>query len=193
VHYERYIPFGQDRLIPVWVATLALRQKSRTVHFNSAAEILEFFQLAKDGRYYRCMVHGFQRVFTSTIFFGTDEQPTGSRLIDWARFHFFDSIHLWFTDNDTSASVHSGDRSNTITLSEAFYSEIDQHRVPMEREVVIGLANSPGVLDFYIWIAWRSWVLRSGRTCVPLFSPGGLKEQTGLPDSSREPFSPPQD
>jgi hypothetical protein len=39
--------------------------------------------------------------------------------------------------------------------SEAFYSEIDRHRVPMEREVVIALANSPGVLDFYLWIAGR--------------------------------------
>jgi hypothetical protein len=45
---------------------------------------------------------------------------------------------------------------NTITLSEAFYSEIDRHRVPMEREVVIAVANSPGVLDFYVWIAWKS-------------------------------------
>jgi hypothetical protein len=141
--------------------------------------MLEFFRLAKDGRYYRRMVQGFQRIFTSTIFFGTDEQPTASRLVDWARFHFFDSIHLWFSDDDKFSSVPPSEHSNTITLSEAFYSEIDQHRVPMEREVVIGLANSPGVLDFYIWIAWRSWVLKSGRTYVPLFSPGGLKEQLG--------------
>src|SRR5439155_12920495 len=29
------LPFGQDRLIPVWVATLAVLQGSRTVHFDS--------------------------------------------------------------------------------------------------------------------------------------------------------------
>jgi hypothetical protein len=44
------------------VATLALRQKSRTIHFDSAAQILGFFRLAKDGRYYRRMVQGFQRI-----------------------------------------------------------------------------------------------------------------------------------
>ena len=109
----------------------------------------------------------------------TGDQPGASRLIDWARFHFFDEIHLWFTENGTSPSIPTEDRSNTITLSEAFYTEIDQHRIPMEREVVSALSNSPGVLDFYIWIAWKSWVLKSGTTRVPLFSPGGLKEQLG--------------
>jgi hypothetical protein len=64
------LPFGQDRLIPIWVATLALRQKSRTVHFDRAAQMLEFFRLAKDGRYYRRMVQGFQHISASIIFSG---------------------------------------------------------------------------------------------------------------------------
>jgi hypothetical protein len=72
------------------VATLALRQNSRTVHFESAGQMFEFFRLAKDGRYYRRMVPGFQRVFASTIFFGPEDQHESSRLIDWAHFHLFD-------------------------------------------------------------------------------------------------------
>src|SRR6266567_7847006 len=70
VHYERYVPFGQDRLIPIWVATLALRQKSRDVHFNTAARMLDFFRLPKDGPHYRRMGEGFKRIFAATIFFG---------------------------------------------------------------------------------------------------------------------------
>jgi hypothetical protein len=171
-HPDYGLPFGQDRLIPIWVATLALRQKSRTVRFDSAAQMLDFFRLPKDGRYYRRIVQGFQRIFASTIFFGTEDQPNSNRLIDWARFHFFDHLHLWFTDD-------AGDHSNTITLSEAFYSEIDRHRVPMEREVVIALASSPGVLDFYVWIAWKSWVVKAGEVRISLFSPGGLRDQLG--------------
>jgi len=31
VHYEASVPYGQDRLIPIWIATLALRQRSRIV------------------------------------------------------------------------------------------------------------------------------------------------------------------
>ena len=49
----------------------------------------------------------------------------------------------------------------------------------MEREVVIALANSPGVLDFYVWLAWKSWVLKTGKALIPLFAPGGLREQLG--------------
>jgi Plasmid encoded RepA protein len=173
------LPFGQDRLIPIWVATLALRQKNRTVHFRSAPQILDFFRLPKDGRYYRRIAQGFQRIFAATIFFGTEDQPAGNHLIDWARFHFFDQIHLWFTEGKSFGSDSACHDRNAITLSEAFYSEIDQHRLPIEREVVIALANSPGVLDFYVWIAWKSWVLRGGKISIPSFAPGGLREQLG--------------
>jgi len=59
-HPDFGLPFGQHRLIPIWIAPLALRQKSRTVHFESAAQMLEFFRLPKDGRYYR-------RIFPAVI------------------------------------------------------------------------------------------------------------------------------
>lgn len=145
------LPFGQDRLIPIWVATLAVKQKSRTVHFESAAQMLDFFCFSKDGRHYRRIVQAFQRVFAATIFFGTDDQSKGSRLADWARFHFFDEIHLWFHDHDQPVPVHDA-AENTITLSDAFYREIDAHRIPVEREVVAAMAHAPGILDFYVWL-----------------------------------------
>src|SRR5215472_5388651 len=49
----------------------------------------------------------------------------------------------------------------------------------MEREVVVALANSPGVVDFYVWLAWKSWVLKTGKALIPLFAPGGLRDQLG--------------
>jgi hypothetical protein len=48
-HPEFGLPFGQDRLIPIWVAALALQQKGRTVGFESASEMLSFFGLSSDG------------------------------------------------------------------------------------------------------------------------------------------------
>src|SRR5215469_13304291 len=61
------LPYGQDRLIPIWIATLALQQKSRVGRFEAAAQILDFFHLGKDGRHYRRIVEGFQRLFAATI------------------------------------------------------------------------------------------------------------------------------
>ena len=68
------LPFGQDRLIPIWVATLALQQKSRVVQFGSAAQMLGFFKLSRDSDHYRRIVQGFQRLFAATIFFGTEDR-----------------------------------------------------------------------------------------------------------------------
>src|SRR6516165_5950275 len=120
VHYETSVPFGQDRLIPIWVATLALRQRSRTVRFNTAAEMLDFFRLFKDGKRYNRIMEGFQRIFAATIFFGTTDQPRAKLLLDWARFHFFDRLHLWFYRNEP-ATVSAPNAENLMVLSEAFY------------------------------------------------------------------------
>jgi len=95
-HPDFGLKYGQDRLIPIWVATLVLQQKNRTIHFTSVAQMLDFFRLPNDGPHYRRMVGGFQRIFAATIFFGTDEKPNGARLIDFSRFHFFDRMRLWF-------------------------------------------------------------------------------------------------
>ncbi len=184
-HPDFGLPFGQDRLIPIWVATLALRQKSRELHFESAAQMLDFFHLPKDGPHYRRLVEGFKRLFGATIFFGTQEQPNSAPVIDWSRFHFFDGMNLWFnTAENELGAVHRHD--NVITISEAFYREIDAHRIPVEREVAAALAHAPGVLDFYIWLVWKSWTIRAVSTRIPLSGPGSLKEQLGVADYPME-------
>jgi hypothetical protein len=55
---------------------LALRQKSRQFHFDSAAQMLDF------GSGYRCFVGGFVRLFGATIFFGTEDQRQSAPFID---------------------------------------------------------------------------------------------------------------
>jgi hypothetical protein len=183
-HPEFGLPFGQDRLIPIWVATLAVQQKSRIVHFESAAQMLDFFRLSKDGRHYRRIVQGFHRIFAATIFFGTEDQPNRSRLIDRARFHFFDRMRLWFNNHEPEQSVNDEAYENVIRLSEAFYQEIDQHGIPVEREVIAALAHAPGMLDFYMWVVWKSWTVNRGAAHVPLFGDCGLSHQLGTTEYS---------
>lgn len=185
-HPDYGLPFGQDRLIPIWVATLALRQKSRTVMFETAAEMLEFFRLAPDGYHYHRLIQGFKRVFSATIFFGTEDHPDGRAMIDWARFHFFDQMKLWFDAKRPLCANPGRANGNVITLSESFYQEIDAHRIPVERHVVAALAHAPGVLDFYLWIVWKSWTIKGREVRVPLTGPGGLSMQLGTREYSRE-------
>jgi hypothetical protein len=37
-HPNYGLPFGQDRIVPIYLATLAVRQKSQTIRFRTAAE-----------------------------------------------------------------------------------------------------------------------------------------------------------
>jgi hypothetical protein len=181
-HPQFGLPYGQDRLLPIWIATLALQQKSRVIRFEKAAQILEFFKLPKDGPHYKRVVQGFQRLFAATIFFGTDEQQDHKSVIDCARFHFFDELSLWFNAHEQTPEGPHALPENVVTLSEAFYAEIDAHRIPVEREVVAALAQAPGLLDFYLWIVWRTWTAKGRRVTIPVLGTGGLNEQLGSQD-----------
>ena len=185
-HPQYGLPFGQDRLIPIWVATLALRQKSRAVRFRKASEMLDFFNLPPVGYHYRRIIQGFRRVFSATIFFGTEDQPAGDNMIDWSRFHFFDRMKLWFNTPEAATEATPEESGNIITLSESFYREVDQHRIPVERQVVAALAHAPGVLDLYLWTAWKSWTINGGPAHIPLAGPTGLSQQLGTTEYSRD-------
>jgi hypothetical protein len=178
-HPNYGLPFGQDRLIPIWVATLALRQRDRFIHFKSAAEILHTFGLPKDGRTYRRLVEGFQRIFGATIFFGTDSEKRITSMHDYARFHFFDRMRVWYTRHLDEQQLPGEDFQNQILLSENFWKELKRHPIPINLEAVRALANAPAELDFYCWLVWRSWTARK-QIRIPLIGEGGLIRQLGI-------------
>ena len=173
------LPYGQDRLIPIWLATLALQQKSSTLHFHSPSQLLDYFLLRKDGSQYRRMKAAFQRVFAATIFFGSEDQLKKHLVVDWTRFHFFDEMQLWFNREDSMQAPPQETPCNVVVLSDAFYRELAGHPIPVERDVVAALAHAPGLLDFYIWITWKSWTVNGQPARVPLFGPNGLTNQLG--------------
>ena len=80
-HPEFGVPFGQDRLVPIFLATLAVQQKSQTIRFRTAAEMLETFGMQTGGKEYRRLVGAFERVFGATIFFGTDSLRGSAKVV----------------------------------------------------------------------------------------------------------------
>ncbi|HXJ93009.1 MAG TPA: replication protein RepA [Terriglobia bacterium] len=179
MHYETPVPYGQDRLVPIWMATLALKQKSRTVRFMSPTQLLDYFHLPKDGAQYRRVRAAFQRIFAATIFFGTEQETKKQTVVESARFHFMDSMRLWFNRSEEPEPGGHPASDNTIALSEAFYHEITAHPIPVEREVIAALAHAPGLLDFYVWITWKSWTVNGQAARIPIFGPNGLSNQLG--------------
>jgi Replication initiator protein A len=95
-HPQYGLPFGQDRLVPIYLATLAVQQKSPTVRFRSGAEMLETFGLQKGGKEYRRLIAAFERIFGATIFFGTDTMSGKAKLVERSRFHFLREARIWY-------------------------------------------------------------------------------------------------
>jgi hypothetical protein len=80
-HPNYGLPWGQDRLVPIFLATLAIRKQTQTISFASAAEMLDTFGMQQGGAQYRRLIGAFKRVFGAMIFFGTDVQRERAHVI----------------------------------------------------------------------------------------------------------------
>ena len=182
-HPEFGLPYGQDRLLPIYLATLAVRQKSQTVRFRSGAEMLDTFGMSKGGKEYRRLVQAFERIFGATIFFGTDQIKGRANLIQRSRFNFLREARIWY-NRDTEQTVLSDDFENVIVLSDDFYREITSHPIPTDLEAVKVLAGAPAVLDLFMWLSYRCHVAK-GEESIPIFGGYGLVQQLGSTEYSR--------
>jgi hypothetical protein len=181
-HPDYGVPFGQDRLVLLWLATQAVRNRTPVVRFGSAAEILIEWGMPTNGSHYNRLQQAFLRVFGSTIFFGTKDEHAGAEVWDTSRRHFLDHMRLWFRNERLTESTR---RENIVTLSPAFWDELIAHPIPVDTEVIRALANNPGCLDLYTWLTWRCHQAKDAQR-IPLFGPMGLANQLGVQEYARE-------
>jgi len=185
-HPDWGLPFAGDRLLPIAMATRAVKTNNPVITFDTGAEILREFDLPINGYHYKRLMEGFRRVFTSTMFFGTEAQFKKALVWEWTRFHYFDKVHLTFCQTPDQTPLQTDEFRNVIVLSEAFWKEIQNHPIPIERTVVTALAGSPGCLDLYMWLNWRCRKIQVGSmVSVPLFGEFGLANQLGVTEYRR--------
>ena len=182
-HPSYGLPWGQDRLIPIFLATLAIRQQRSRITFDSAAEMLDTFGMQQGGSQYRRLVGSFQRIFGATIFFGTDSQRERAAVVHRARFNFMSEARIWYS-RDPEQRLLPGDCQNLIVLSDEFYREILDHPIPTDLEAAKALSSSPAALDLFMWLSYRCFTAR-GKERVPLFGDFGLISQLGSADYAR--------
>ena len=176
-HPEYGLPYGQDRLIPIFLATLA-RQQGPVLRFKSAAEMLTMFGLAHGGKEYRRLLAGLQRIFGSTIFFGTDSEKRTANIFTSERFHFLAKVQLWFMKDTAQQALPGEEFQNTIVLSDDFYREIMQHPIKLDLDVMRTFAGAPAVLDLFCWLSYRCYTAKEEEE-IPLFGDFGLASQLG--------------
>ena len=178
-HPEFGLPFGQDRLVPIFLETMVVRQQSKTIRFKSASVMLGTFGMAKGGKEYRRLAGAFERIFGATMFFGTESASSTVRVVHRARFNFLSEATIWYQRNGDS-----GSGENVVTLSEEFFAEVMAHPIPADLEAVKVLVAAPGVLDLFMWLSYRCFTAK-GQEFIPLFGPAGLTHQIGCVDYSR--------
>lgn len=182
-HPDYGLPFGQDRIVPIFLATLAVRQQSQTIRFKSATEMLDTFGMQQGGSQYRRLVAAFSRVFGATIFFGSDTQLEKARVVHKARFNFMQEAQIWYA-RDPNQRFLPGEFENVVVLSEEFYREVTSHPIPTDLEAVKVLSSSPAVLDLFMWLSYRCFTTKTRET-IPLFGTFGLARQIGTVEYSR--------
>jgi Replication initiator protein A len=137
------LPFGQDRIVPIYLATLAVRQQSQTIRFRTAAEMLETFDMHKGGKEYRRLVAAFERIFGATIFFGTDGFRGHATVVQRSRFSFFREAQIWYGREPDQYPL-SDQFENVIVLSDEFYREVTAHPIPADLELALSTAIASG-------------------------------------------------
>jgi hypothetical protein len=176
-HPDFAVPFGQDRLVLIFLATLAIRQKSQVIRFRTAAEMLESFGMHTGGKEYRRLVAAFERIFGATNFFGTDILTSKAKFVQRSRFNFMSEARIWYSRTPDQPAL-SSEFENVIVLSDDFYREVVAHRVPHDLDAVKVLAASPAVLDLYMWLSYRCFKAKKPES-IPIFGPYGLANQLG--------------
>ncbi len=141
-HPDHGLPWGQDRIVPIFLATLAIRQQKQAIRFRSAAEMLHTFGIQQGGSQYRRLAGSFQRVFGATIFFGTESQPQKALVVHQAQFNFMNEARIWYS-RDPELQTLPGDCQNTVVLSNEFYEEIMSHPIPTDLEAAKALSSAP--------------------------------------------------
>lgn len=177
------LPWGQDRLVPLFLATLAVRQQSQIITFLSAAEMLDTFGMQQGGSQYRRLVGAFQRIFGATIFFGTDTQREKASIFHQTRFNFMSEARIWYC-RDPQQPTLPGGCQNTVVLSDEFYREISDHPIPTDLEAAKALSCSPAALDLFTWLSYRCFTAKNEER-VPLFGAFGLANQLGSVEYAR--------
>ncbi len=125
----------------------------------------------------------FQRIFGTTIFFGTDSQRVPAAVVHQVRFSFMAEARIWHS-RDPEQQLLPAECQNMIVLSDEFYRAISSRPIPTDLEAAKAISSSPAALDLFTWVSYRCFTAR-GRERVPLFGEFGLLSQLGSADYAR--------
>jgi len=182
------VPWGQDRLLPLWLATAYKRvgqPPDGKIVFRAAIDILRAFEQPETGPAFAALKERLRRYVRSN-FILIDERPKKDKdnreqeRVEETRYNLVDKMCVWF-----NRSGHPNQHTlwdNYIVLSPGFAADLRKDEIPADLNTIIGLKENPMALDLYLWQAHRSWELAKKGAKVAglrIFGPQGLYAQLG--------------
>lgn len=160
------VPFGQDRLFPIWLATAfqaAGMPENNRIRFRSGADILAAFQQADDGKNRAALRERIRRWYNSTLDVFDDSHSEHDAM---ERYALIKRVDLWYQSHSSGNQYTLW--QNVIELDADFAHSLRTSAVPIDFQTVVALRDTPGALDLYVWQAHRSWELDNLRANRPV-------------------------
>jgi hypothetical protein len=174
-------------LIPIWLASAfqaAGEPDHNRIYFRSASDLLRAFEIPINGHEMQLLRERLMRVFSATYQVEIKEkQKDGSIFWNAQRYQLITRVCLWFK-NDEKANQYTLENAwkNYIDLDPYFAQDLRKRSLPIDLDTVIALKRSPALLDYYAFLAWRSYgLLKTGQkeARVPVFGAHGYWAQSG--------------
>jgi hypothetical protein len=145
------LPYGSiPRLLLAWVATEAVRTKSRELELgDSMSAFMAQLDMARQGANITRLKDQTKRLFSSTVNAIYDDGEKTAILNQTIA----DKTVLWW---DAPAPEQAALWQSTVKLSEQFFAEVTAHPVPIDMRAILALKKSPLALDIYGWLTYRA-------------------------------------
>lgn len=154
-HPEYGVPYGQDVLIILYLAYLAVIQKSRKIKVNFYRDYMNFWGMnPKSGYKYQLVIDSLKRVRNSKYKI-TDENEVIMNKNKEKEIHYLYIKNLDLICLPKKPAAPPSVEDQYIVLSESFYEEIKEYRIPFNIDAVRILKSRPAYLNFYIWLGFR--------------------------------------
>lgn len=163
------LPYGTlPRLLLTWVCTEVAQQRQRELSLgpNLASYLAELGLHSTGGKRgdITRLKHAMTTLFSSVIschYDGKDKWALQNVLLA-------DGVDWWTPQNPEEA----GEWQSRVSLSERFFNECVDHKLPFDMRAIRALRQSPLALDIYVWLTHRMSYL-SKRTTIPWISLSG--------------------
>jgi plasmid replication initiation protein len=112
---ELGLPYGQDRVIPIIMSTLAVERGSPIIRYRSGAELLELIGLPSSGQSYKRVMDGLVRIMGTRILF----EERGVNYTNREVFGYIRRMVTWKTKRIDQTTLDG--MENTIELSADYW------------------------------------------------------------------------